>query len=203
MAGEAPAPDPAETARALLRSLDLQGDLPGEEPPSPEHPFLFNFHLSPELFQILSWTLLLVGVAVILWALRDRLFALVHFDRAPETPATEAAVDASARRMEETQFEADELAARGLFVEAIHAMLLRALAELRRRLDLSFGVSLTSREILAAAPISEKGRAAFGVIVFFVERTHFGGADASGADYAECRRHFDALRLALAEGARP
>jgi hypothetical protein len=53
---------------------------------------------------------------------------------------------------------ADELAARGRFVEAMH-MLLHGLAHIRQRLDRQFSDSLTSREILHGTDLPEAAQA--------------------------------------------
>ncbi len=80
--------------------------------------------------------------------------------------------------------DADALAAKGRYTEAVHALLLRTFAALRRHTTLA--ESLTSREILAAAALKEAPRAALGELVVAVELSVFGGAEATGEDYARC-----------------
>ncbi len=65
--------------------------------------------------------------------------------------------DAAGRPPEVVLGAADELAAEGRFVEAMHVLLLQALADMRRRLDEQFADSLTSREILRACQAPGRG----------------------------------------------
>ncbi len=92
---------------------------------------------------------------------------------------------------------ADELAAEGRFVEAMHVLLLQGLADIRQGLDEQFADSLTSREILRSTRLSDAGRAALRDIVNRVEWTYFGRHPAASADYAACRASFNALAQAL------
>ncbi len=96
--------------------------------------------------------------------------------------------------------QADDLAARGFFVEAIHVLLLHSLAEIRRRLRLDFADSLTSREILRRARLPEEVARSLRGIVARVELSYFGGYPASRPDYDTCRAGFEALSAVLAKG---
>jgi hypothetical protein len=106
------------------------------------------------------------------------------------SPSAEAAVEA-----------AEALAREGRFVEAMHVLLLKGLADLRTRLDIQIAESLTSREILRRVSLTESGRAALRDIVARVEWTYFGENPAEAADYAICRNRFDVLMAALQAGA--
>jgi len=187
--------DPRAAAREVIRSGSLQADMPRQhvEPPSASW---FNFHLSPEAAKILLWALVIAGVLIIAWSIRDK---LPIFDRSRKlAPRDDRGVAApQARRLEEAQAEADALAENGRYVEAMHVLLLRSVAEMRKRLGLSFADSLTSREILRLAPLSERGRDAFGAIIFAVEGSYFGRRGASNDEYLACRNSFDALRQSL------
>ena len=99
-----------------------------------------------------------------------------------------------------TLAQADELAARGFFVEAMHLLLLHSLAEIRRRLRLEFADSLTSREILRRARLPEEVTGALRSIVTRVELSYFGGYPAAQPDYESCRAGFEALSSVLARG---
>ena len=76
-------------------------------------------------------------------------------------------------------------------------LLLRAFAELRDELKVTFADSLTSREILRRAPLDDLARAAFAHIVYAVERVVFGEARADEAAYQTCRESYEALRGSL------
>ena len=97
---------------------------------------------------------------------------------------------------------ADELAAQGRFVEAMHVLLLQALADIRRRLDEEFADSMTSREILRSRQVSDALRRPLRDVISRVEWTYFGGHPADRDDYLACRASFSALAQALHRGAR-
>jgi hypothetical protein len=92
---------------------------------------------------------------------------------------------------------ADELAAQGRFVEAMHVLLLQALAGIRRRLDQEFADSMTSREILRSTQVSDELRRPLRDVINRVEWTYFGGHSAVRDDYLACRLSFSALARAL------
>ena len=96
---------------------------------------------------------------------------------------------------------ADELAAQGRFVEAMHVLLLQALAEIRRRLDEEFADSMTSREILYSKRLSDALRRPLREVVARVEWSYFGEHPAAREDYVACRASFGALTQALHQGA--
>ena len=96
---------------------------------------------------------------------------------------------------------ADELAADGRFVEAMHVLLLQGLADIRRDLDEQFADSLTSREILRSTRLSDAGRGSLREIINRVEWTYFGEHPAALPDYVACRASFNALAQALHGGA--
>src|SRR6202035_1479032 len=147
--------------------LDLQTELPraldGE-------PLGWHFSLPPEVF----WLIVLAGSALILYSLRGefqlwrwgsgRGWSAVEGEAAALDPAAPAAVTAAA----------DDLAKQGRFSEAMHALLLQSLADVRRRLDEQFADSLTSREILRSTRLPEPGREPLREIIARVERTYFG-----------------------------
>ncbi|HYA80648.1 MAG TPA: hypothetical protein VED87_06955 [Methylocystis sp.] len=188
--------DARAAAQKIVRDLDLQPDLPHPEQ-DVSHPFWLNFHLSPEAFQVLSWTLVVLGLAVILWSVRDKL--LFFAPKTGDAPRPES--PEPFRALEEAQAEADDLAGKGEFALAMHVLLLKSLNEMRRLAGLSFRDSLTSREILSQAPLSDAGRGALGAIIRVVELSWFGVAGARAEDYAACRGHFEALKASLAGGA--
>jgi hypothetical protein len=169
-----------------IRRLDLQTVLPsGPEP--------HRFALPPEIL----WLVIAVAFGVLLYSFRDMLpiwrwgqgGAWTNDQLMPRDPeaGTPAAVPGAA----------DELAADGRFVEAMHLLLLHALADIRQRLGEQFADSLTSREILRSTRLSEAGRASLRDIVDRVEWSYFGRRPAALADYAACRASFDALAHAL------
>lgn len=93
--------------------------------------------------------------------------------------------------------DADELARRGEFAEAIHALLLRTLQALARSAAVRVAPAMTSREVLARVPLGDEARAALAGLITAVEITHFGDEPASAADYARCREQFHVFATAF------
>ena len=138
-----------------------------------------------------------VALGVLLYAFRDML-PMLRFGRGGAWTADEAMPEGVAARTPAAVLgAADELAAEGRFVEAMHVLLLQGLADIRQGLDEQFADSLTSREILRSTRLSDAGRAALRDIINRVEWTYFGRHPAAPADYAACRSSFNALARSL------
>lgn len=90
--------------------------------------------------------------------------------------------------------DAEVLAQKGLFAEAIHVLLLRTLAALGRQASLPD--ALTSREILARTPLQPEARVALGHLVQAVEVSFFGTAEPGAEDFARCRESYRAVTSA-------
>ena len=182
-----------------VRDLKLQTELPDEVKEASWR--WLDFNLSLDAGRVALWSVVLLGVAVVVWSLRD---SLPVFSRSRKIAARDQVPPPRpASRLEEAQLEADDLARQGHYSEAMHVLLFKSLNEIRRQLGISFAVSLTSREILRRIQLSDLGRQALAAIIASVERTYFGGHDASQADYADCRTNFDTLKHSLANLATP
>jgi hypothetical protein len=177
-----------KAAEDAVHRLDLQTEFPR----GPE-PFNWHFELPPETL----WIVIAIAIGVLLYAFRDLVPAWRSRAGAPwveqEGAAGETAPGSQAVIIE----AADELAARGRFVEAMHMLLLHGLAHLRQRLDRQFSDSLTSREILHSTDLPEAARASLRDVVSRVELTYFGKQPAGLADYTACRESFHALARSL------
>jgi hypothetical protein len=183
-------PAPAEAAKTAIRRLDLQTQLPSEAPASP------RFRLNEDLVRILLWLSVIVGVGLLIYSLRD-MIPMLDRSRWIKADDDKLSSQAPGDAMNEARMVAEDLARSGRFVEAMHVLLLQSLAELRKRLDINFADSLTSREILRRVSISDVGRTSFAIIVREVERTYFGGQSAEMDDYVVCREHFELLKESL------
>lgn len=192
--------DAGEIVRQAIRRHDIQTQMPAPEPRASSWLDWLKFDISADTGRILLWGAVILGVAVTIWSLRDSLpaFSRSRRIRARELPSGFS--DPSAR-MEEAQIEADDLAGRGQYGEAMHVLLLKSLAEIRLRLGTSFAVSLTSREILRKVSLPQTGTGALSAIVQSVEQTYFGGRPAGREDYLGCRQEFEALKRSLVAGA--
>ncbi|WP_420102946.1 hypothetical protein [Bosea sp. (in: a-proteobacteria)] len=193
------ATDPGEIVRDAIRRHGIQTQMPLPEPKAAHWLDWLNIDLSPDALRVLLWGAVILGAAIVIWSLRD---SLPGFSRSRRIQAAEVAsgVSPSSARLEEAQLEADELARRGQYGEAMHMLLLRSLAEIRARLGTSFAVSLTSREILRKVSLPQAGTGALGAIVQSVEQTYFGGRSAGQEDYLGCRENFEVLKRSLTAG---
>lgn len=98
--------------------------------------------------------------------------------------------------------DAQELAAKGQFGPAIHALLLGALFELGRRGARDADSSLTSREILHQASLREPTMDALQGMVEAVEVCHFGGREPDQREFLRCNELSEQFDRSL-EGAKP
>jgi len=179
---------PAEAAASAVRSLDLQTDLPRE-------PDVATWHLElpPEIF----WLVLIAGLAALLYSFWDELPIWRVGWRRDWSDGAEDAAALEGKAPEEVAAAADDLARRGRFGEAMHALLLQSLADVRRRLDEQFADSLTSREILRNTRLPSQGREPLREIIARVERSYFGEYAAGPQDYMACRERFAELARVL------
>ncbi|WP_454813702.1 hypothetical protein [Labrys neptuniae] len=204
------APDPQAVVKDVARDLGLQPDLPGNkgevvtpktEPKQDERaPRVWNPSLGT-LLSILLYAAIAAGLIFAIWTMRDRLPALGRRKLVASVDTDVSAQAASVERMVVAQVEADELARQGRLAEAMHALLLRSLIEVRKRLNVSFADSLTSREILRALSLPDRGKQALSDIIGRVEPVYFGESPAEERDYAACRQSYEALTEAMQTGA--
>lgn len=180
--------DPQALADQAIRRLGLQTELlRGPQP------FGFTLALPPEVL----WLVVTVGLCVLLYAFRDMIPILRVRARGAWADGEDQTIATNARAPDFALGAADELAAAGRFVEAMHVLLLQALAEIRRRLDEQFADSMTSREILRSGMLSDDLRRPLREVVDRVEWSYFGEHPAGREDYVACRGSFSALALAL------
>jgi hypothetical protein len=178
--------DVQRLADLAIRRLDLQTTFPVVPEP-------IRFALPSGVL----WIVIGAALLVLLYAFRD-LIPILRTSRGDDWMSEDAfggggKVGSPAAALG----AADELAAAGRFVEAMHVLLLQGLAAIRAGLDEEFADSLTSREILRRARLPDPGRASLRDIVSRVELTYFGQYPAALADYQACRASFNTLTQAL------
>jgi hypothetical protein len=201
--GDARAADqatPGQAAAAAVRDDDIQTELPNAVPP-PE-PAGAPFSLSGSALNVSLWIAILCAAAVLAYFIADILPRGGIARRSRWGTAPDAADPLAPRGGEAVPAAADQLAQQGRFAEAIHALLLQGLSDVRKRLDLRFADSLTSREIVRRGGLPGGAQRALRDIVERVERAYFGTHPTGAEDYRACREHYEALRQALREGAR-
>ncbi len=175
-------------AEQAIRRLGLQTDFPVvPEPPS------FSIPFPRELL----WIVIITAIAIMLYAFRD-LIPILRSSRDTGWTSEEGGLGGDRAGSSAAALgAADQLAAEGRFVEAMHILLLQGLAAIREGLDEQLSDSLTSREILRSTRLSDTGRSSLQDIVSRVELTYFGQRPAARDDYFACRTSFNALALAL------
>ena len=209
-------PSQVREAMASTKSaLRLQTDLPLRVVAPPKKPSKYARRLT-ELFirfirsiydarkGISTMALLVTALLVMLLLLavcsnlRQRsLPSLSSAKKNEKEPASFEAIAIDKVRMEQAQQEAESLARQGLYAEAMHALLLQSIAEMRRQLKLSISDSLTSREVLAAVPFADEARSAFADIIGGVEISLYGDHKPDFKEYESCKRNYDALFFIL------
>ena len=149
----------------MVGQSDLQLQLPGaaEPPPLPSIPIPAEF----------LWALVALGVLFVLYHLRD-IIPGWRRSAVEEWAASGDGAGLTGQSPADILLTADELAREGRYVEAMHVLLLKGLADIRQRLNEQFADSLTSREIMRRARLSEAGADALRDIVLGVERSYFG-----------------------------
>jgi hypothetical protein len=152
--------------------------------------------------QVLLWIVvaLIVGLSAF-WIARELGGYAGDAPASADDDGGARARDGPERRVVERPLgDADELAMRGQYGEAIHVLLLRTLQELAARLPERLPPSLTSREILGRVRMPDDARAALGVLVAQAEVSHFGGRTPDAGDFASCRQHFQRFAQAYLGG---
>lgn len=125
-----------------------------------------------------------VGVLAVLWVSR----AVAGRRRAVRAPSP--AVTPVAPVLHDVPLgEIDALAAAGRYDEAVHVLLLRSIAAVGRTVK-ALPVSLTSREVLARAPLPDGAAAELAGIVDAVETSWFGGRPVGREGFEACRERF-------------
>lgn len=189
-------PDFGELSKGIVSALDLQTAFPNAAVASVSAPWVIG-----DFANVLLWTAVAIGVVVIALYLYDILpgggLARRRGWEAEESDLAAAGASAEAA----AQFNADELARLGRFVDAMHVLLLQALADMHRRLDVALADSLTSREILRRAKVPPLAKSALQDIIGAVERAYFGDHPADESDYLSCRNNFTTFVGALRSGA--
>jgi hypothetical protein len=209
---------PAQTTEAITRAVeaaetahDIQRDFPGEageqktdrapptleqQPEPQETPDwlekLFKF-LRP-LLKFLGWLLLGVlgvfigyGIFQLVKSYMDRPRA---DDEATDSPEM---IDIDAQAAQNWMDDAEALASRGQYGDAVRHLLLKAIDFLKKRAGKPIPRAWTAREIQTQLPITVLARALLQLLVQTVERAHFAGRDISEAEFIRCRDSYQQL----------
>jgi len=204
------APRAADVEHALerVRSADrYQTELPGAAAPTAPEPSRRSSGRDREpqprdtsrhdpadlrpVGKVLFWLMVAaVGIAAAVWIGREiRTKWRARMAVAAATTTAPPPVAATAAPL----LPHEELARRGEYVEAIHAILVAVLAAIGRARS-GLRPSWTSREILGLVKLGEEPRRALASLVRLVEVTRFGGAPATEDEYRLALGWLDALR---------
>lgn len=140
-----------------------------------------------EFLRILFWAAVAGVVAVVAFFL---IRGILRITARKQLPAPHAAPRARPRIGWKPLEAAEAHARAGRFAEAVHVLWLGCIEELRAHGGFDPAVSLTSREILAAAPLATDQRSALSFLVAKVEVSLFGHRALDGSDYEECAARF-------------
>ncbi|SEJ94820.1 protein of unknown function [Sphingobium sp. AP50] len=209
----------AAAHRALRAGGDVQFDMvaaPGRPPPpawlkalgewlekvlAPVGRFLNwigSFMPDAPYARIFLWTMIGALALLILWIVVDRVrhgvWRLPQWRRRRSAQGVAAAEEedwtpaaAPARAWLE---EADALAAKGRYGEAVHHLLLRSVEDLARRRPQIVRPALTSRDLAGAQGIPSAPRRLFSEIAAVVERSLFGGRSIDAEEWGRCRHAY-------------
>lgn len=149
------------------------------------------------LLSFLLWGVVVVAVSLGAFWLASELAKLGGDPDVPLDPTEPSGPPVDTAIIERPLGDADELARRGEFAEAIHTLLLRTLQELVRSAAVKVAPAMTSREILARVPLLADAREALAGLITAVEITYFGDEPANAADYERCRQQFHVFAQAF------
>ncbi len=200
MSAAVPPKDAAGSAyRVLMQHADIQPSFPGFEAPKLPGWLLPLLQFIQKHWGFLSsafWVVAaLIAVAVIAILVRQFWPILSERKPGPKAPAVAPQVEwrptvAQARQLLE---EADALAARGHYTEAVHLLLLRSIEDIQKHRPRLIRVTLTSREIGLLQAIPDAARAAFAGIARVVERALFAGEEIGPAEFRWCRGEYESF----------
>jgi hypothetical protein len=143
--------------------------------------------------RIFLWTVLALAALTLAWMVYQRIrhgeWRLPRRRRAlaAEPAEEEQAWTPEAAPARSWLKEADALAERGLYAEAVHHLLFRSVEDLARRRPRLVRPALTSRELATADAVPPAARDLFARIARLVERSLFGGRAVDAGDWSTAR----------------
>jgi hypothetical protein len=187
----------AKAHQQLISDKSIQFGLPAYVPPQPPDwlkPLLDLLSSLGPYMIYLFWGAVISGAAIILLLVFLEMKGIawrLPWQRARrETEAEEAwRPDAGAAQI--LLSEADALAARGDYDEAVHLLLRRSVADIAGRLPDFLRPSLTARDIAAAASVPARARAAFTEIARIVEAALFARRPVGAEGWRQARGAYE------------
>ncbi|WP_258051907.1 hypothetical protein [Mesorhizobium sp. INR15] len=187
----------AKVHEQLLADDSIQFDLPAYVAPKPPEwlkPITDMLSWLGPYMIYLFWGAVIIGAAIILllillevkgiaWRLpwrKARSEAKAEASWSPDTGAAQILLS-----------EADALAARGAYDEAVHLLLQRSVADIANRLPDFLRPSLTSRDIASAPSLPARARSAFSQIARIVEAALFARRPVGVEGWQEARAAYE------------
>ena len=188
--------EPATNNQAVARAVEILG--PRYQTELPEVEEVLVVQIPPaRLPDIFSKIAMVLGAIIIVVLVFNLFYSPGRFDSLTgDRFDTQGDIDFSRLKVPDP----DRLAAAGQFAEAIHALLLRSLVLIARRLGSSWPRSLTSREILRHGKLPAEASLQLGQLVQRVEVHHFGGLEPAATDYTRCHEIYEKLADGLKGG---
>ncbi len=194
----APPPSPPEVPAWLRTVFEWLGKI--LEPVGRFLAWIASFFPGAAYAQFLLWSVLALGAAALLWAITHRLrhgeWALPLLRRAAVRQAeVKEEWSPELTGVRSWLEEADALAREGRFAEAVHHLLFRSIEDIASRRPKLVRPALTSRELASSQLIPARARELFTGIARLVERSLFGGAPVSKADWLNAREAYSGFAL--------
>jgi len=187
----------AKLHKQLLSDDSIQFDLPAFKQPEPPEwlkPFgEFLNWLGPYMIY-LFWGAVITGAAIILLLIFLEVQGIawrLPWRRKKSVTEAEATWRPDVGAAQILLSEADALAARGEYDEAVHLLLRRSVADIAGRLPDFLRPSLTARDIASAASIPTRARSAFTQIARIVEAALFARRPVGPEGWQEARGAYE------------
>jgi hypothetical protein len=187
----------AKAHEQLISDKSIQFDLPAYVPPQPPDwlkPLLDLLSSLGPYMIYLFWGAVISGAAIILLLVFLEMKGIawrLPWQRARRETEAEEAWRPDAGAAQVLLSEADALAARGDYDEAVHLLLRRSVADIAGRLPDFLRPSLTARDIAAAASVPAKARAAFTEIARIVEAALFARRPVGAEGWRQARGAYE------------
>ncbi|MDR1656316.1 MAG: hypothetical protein LBT47_02010 [Deltaproteobacteria bacterium] len=195
---------PDQAFQQAVQDLNLQTNTDdSQRPPDndwslqsdpPDTDWSFSLRVPP----IIAQSLLGVILAFMLWFFLKYFSSWLGQKKArPEVSPPPAPELPNQKEAEVIRHNADSLANRKLYAEAIHTLLLETIDLFKTRSHLILPIELTSREIIPILKLGDEAASAFQLLVSKVELTWFGRNPPLVGDYELCRSAHQAIWKAL------
>lgn len=186
ISGEVGEPSPAareRQRRRLERMRHARGDVRSQRSSAPPPTAASDAQTFGGIAKVLLWVVLGVFLGAVLLSLLTRLRSRADAESGKGAAVSDGDADEGVLGPPPTEDEVIALARAGRFSEAIHLLLLRALARIGAARRGGLSRALTSREVLRAAGVEGEAYRSLGDLVLAVERSHFGGRLTTQADF--------------------